>query len=60
MAKYTVLIDTYACASFVVEADSPEEADEKAQEFIDSENFFVKYREDCDFFEPTIGLITPD
>ena len=35
MAKYTVMTDTTACAKFVIEADTPQEAEDKAWDFID-------------------------
>ena len=57
---YTYCVDTYACASFTVRADSPEEAEDKAQEFIDSDDFFTIYRDGCDFFEPTVDVIVED
>ena len=57
---YTYCVDTYACASFTVRADSPEEAEDKAQEFIDSDDFFTIYRDGCDFFEPTVDVIVAD
>ena len=53
MAKYTIMVDTYATASYVIEAESPDEAQEKLDEIIQSDNFFDEYRKLCDFFEPT-------
>ena len=55
--EYQYCIDTYACASFTVHAKDEDEAEEKAQAFIDSEDFFTVYRAECDFFEPTIDFI---
>ena len=57
MKKYLVCVDTYACASYEVEANSPEEAEDKVYEMIDKEDFFDTYRKDCDFFEPTTDYI---
>lgn len=55
--EYQYCVDTYACASYTVIAKDAEEAEEKAQAFIDSEDFFTVYRAGCDFFEPTVGYI---
>lgn len=55
--EYQYCVDTYACASFTVQAKDAEEADEKAQSFIDSDDFFTVYRAECDFFEPTVDYI---
>ena len=55
--EYTYCVDTYACASFTVRAKGKDEAEEKAQDFIDSDSFFTVYRQDCDFFEPTVDVI---
>ena len=55
--EFEYCVDTYACASFTVQAKDAEEAEEKAQAFIDSEDFFAVYRAGCDFFEPTVGYI---
>lgn len=53
MAKYTIMVDTYATASYVIEAESMDEAHEKLDEIIQGDNFFEEYRKNCDFFEPT-------
>jgi len=53
MAKYTIMVDTYATASYVIEAESRDEAQEKLDEIIQGDNFFEEYRKNCDFFEPT-------
>ena len=55
--EYQYCVDTYACASFTVMAKDAEEAEEKAQSFIDSDDFFTLYRAKCDFFEPTVDFI---
>lgn len=55
--EFEYCVDTYACASFTVHAKDADEADEKAQQFIDSEDFFTVYRAKCDFFEPTVDYI---
>ena len=55
--EYQYCVDTYACASFTVQAKDEDEADEKAQQFIDSDDFFTMYRAVCDFFEPTVDFI---
>lgn len=55
--EYQYCVDTYACASFTVQAKDAEEAEEKAQSFIDSDDFFTLYRAECDFFEPTVDYI---
>lgn len=55
--EYQYCIDTYACASFTVQAKDEDEAGEKAQQFIDSDDFFTVYRAECDFFEPTVDFI---
>lgn len=60
MAKFAVMIDTYATATFMIEAETEDEANDKAEKFIDADDFFVKYREDCDFFEPTVGMISEE
>lgn len=52
---YFLFIDASACMGFSCRATSEEAAMEKAQEFIQSEDFFKKYREGCDFFEPTVA-----
>ncbi len=52
---YFLFIDTSACMGFTCKAKSEEEAIEKAEEFIQSDDFFKKYREGCDFFEPTVA-----
>lgn len=56
--EYQYCVDTYACASFTVQAKDAEEAEEKAQAFIDSPDFFNVYRDACDFFEPTVDYIS--
>lgn len=53
MAKYTIMVDTYATASYVIEAESRDEAREKLDEIIQGDSFFEGYRKNCDFFEPT-------
>lgn len=55
--EYQYCVDTYACASFTVQAKNEDEADEKVQQFIDSDDFFTVYRAECDFFEPTVDYI---
>lgn len=55
--EYQYCVDTYACASFTVQAKDADEADEKARQFIDSDDFFTVYRADCDFFEPSVDFI---
>lgn len=55
--EFEYCVDTYACASFTVQAKDADEATEKAQSFIDSDNFFTMYRAECDFFEPTVDFI---
>lgn len=55
--EYQYCVDTYACASFTVQAKDEDEAAEKAQSFIDSDDFFTLYRAECDFFEPTVDYI---
>ena len=55
--EYQYCVDTYACSSFTVMAKDAEEAEEKAQSFIDSDDFFTLYRAECDFFEPTVDYI---
>ena len=54
MAKFDVTIDCSACATFEIEAENQDQAYEKAEEFIQQGDFFVKYREQCDFFDPTV------
>ena len=55
--EFEYCVDTYACASFTVQAKDEDEAAEKAQSFIDSDDFFMLYRAECDFFEPTVDYI---
>lgn len=52
MKKYTIVVDASVTMSFVVEANSAEEAEEKMEEIIQGENFFADYRKGCDFFNP--------
>lgn len=54
MAKFDVMIDTYATCTFEIEAETREEAFEKAEELIQTGDFFDKYRAGCDFFEPSV------
>ena len=54
MAKFDVTIDCSACATFEIEAETEDEAYEKAEEFIQQDDFFVKYREQCDFIDPQV------
>ena len=55
MKKYLVCVDTYACASYEVEANSPEEAKEKVHGIISNDDdFWSNYREQCEIFEPTV------
>ena len=54
MAKFNVTIDCSASATFEIEAETQDEAYETAEEFIQHSDFFVKYREQCDFFDPTV------
>ena len=56
--EFEYCVDTYACASFTVQAKDADEADDKAQTFIDSPDFFNVYRDACDFFEPTVDYIS--
>ena len=56
--EFEYCVDTYACASFTVQAKDADEADDKAQAFIDSPDFFKVYRDACDFFEPTVDYIS--
>lgn len=60
MAKFLVMIDTYATASFEIEAETEDEAYDKCDELIASDNFFDKYRKECDFFEPSVGMVTKE
>ena len=55
MAKFLMTIDTYASATYEIEAENADEAEEKMQTIIDGENFFNEYRKQCDFFEPAIN-----
>ena len=55
MKKFICFIDCYTPKRYIVEAETREEAEDKAQEIIDCENFFEEYRKDCDFFEPTVS-----
>lgn len=52
--KYYVTIACDSAARFEIEADNIEEAEEKAEDMINDESFFEKFREDCDFFDPNV------
>lgn len=55
--KFVAVITLETAMSYEVEAENEDEADEKVQEFIDSEDFFDVVREKCDFFSPEIYSI---
>lgn len=50
--KYEIQIDCTAVCTFRIDAENEDELDEKIEELIASDDFFVKYRENCDFFDP--------
>lgn len=52
--KYEVSIECNAVFSFICKALSATEAVDKAQEFVDSEEFWDRFRRGCDIFTPTI------
>jgi len=54
---YDIVIYMDAAMHYSVTADSPDEALDKAWEFIDSDDFFRRYREECDFFAPYPGPV---
>ena len=56
--KFTVIITMETAMSYEVEAENEDEANDKAQEFIDSEKFFDTVREKCDFFSPEIYSVS--
>lgn len=55
--KCEIVFTMNAAMSYEVEAASRNEAEEKAQAFIDSEDFFHVVREKCDFFSPEVYII---
>lgn len=55
--RFVAVITLETAMSYEVEAENEDEADEKVQEFIDSEDFFDVVREKCDFFSPEIYSI---
>lgn len=54
MAKFDVTIDCSAVATFEIEAETIDEAYEKAEEFIQTDDFFEQYRTQCDFIDPQV------
>lgn len=57
MKKFVAVITLETAMSYEIEAENEDEADERVQEFIDSEDFFDVVREKCDFFSPEIYSI---
>ena len=55
--EYQYLVDTRAWASFTVMAKDADEADDKAQAFIDSPDFFNVYQGVCIFSDPAVDNI---
>lgn len=55
MPKYEIYIDASATITLEVDAANAEEAVEKGEEFIQSDNFFDVFREKCDIHEPTVS-----
>ncbi len=54
MKKYTFTIDICAAMKIDVIAESEEAAEEKAEEYIQSENFFEDARKAVDLWNPEI------
>lgn len=54
MKKFLVPIDAVTTAYYAIEAETEDEAFEKAEEIIDGEDFFDTYREKCDFAEVSV------
>ena len=55
MKKYLVMVDTYATNDYEVEAETEDESMEKVRSMVENdEDFWSKYRKNCEIFEPTV------
>lgn len=55
MAKYTVFIDCVTTKTYEIEAESANAACEIAEQMINGEDFFEKYRRDCEIMQPSVA-----